>query len=179
MERRTLGTNGLEVSAIGLGCMGLTGAWGAAPDRSDLEALIAAAIDQGVTFFDTAQVYGPLTNEALMGELLAPYRGRVVVALIALMIAAGCVLALGQGLRHVIDAGFGSRDPQLLNAALAAVVAVSARGPGPGWLGAGIGSAVGLGWAEVVNLLGGDASGPIARSTFAASRSAVERISSR
>ena len=80
MERRTLGTNGLEVSAIGLGCMGLTGAWGAPPDRADLEALIAAAIDQGVTFFDTAQVYGPLTNEALMGELLAPYRGRVQIA---------------------------------------------------------------------------------------------------
>lgn len=80
MQRRTLGTHGLNVSAIGLGCMGLTGAWGAAPDRSELEALIAAAIDQGVTFFDTAQVYGPLTNEALVGELLAPYRGRVQIA---------------------------------------------------------------------------------------------------
>ena len=80
MQRRTLGTHGLNVSAIGLGCMGLTGAWGAAPDRSELEALIAAAIDQGVTFFDTAQVYGPLTNEALVGELLAPYRGRVLIA---------------------------------------------------------------------------------------------------
>ena len=77
MQRRTLGTNGLEVSAIGFGCMGLTGAWGAAPDRPELEALIAGAIDRGVTFFDTAQIYGPLANEALMGELLAPYRGRV------------------------------------------------------------------------------------------------------
>ena len=80
MQRRTLGTNGLEVSAIGLGCMGLTGAWGAAPNRADLEALIAAAVDQGVTFFDTAQVYAAFANEALMGELLAPYRGRVQIA---------------------------------------------------------------------------------------------------
>lgn len=78
MQERQLGA--LTVSAVGLGCMGLTGSWGTAPDRDELEALIAGAIDDGVTFFDTAEVYGPHTNEVLMGELLAPYRSRVQIA---------------------------------------------------------------------------------------------------
>ena len=69
---------------------------------------------------------GELAHLARLWRFLAPYRGRLVIALAALVIAAGCVLALGQGLRHVIDAGFGSSDPRLLNTALAAVVAVSA-----------------------------------------------------
>src|SRR5580765_1143297 len=68
---------------------------------------------------------GEIVNLARLWRFLAPYRGRLFIALIALVVAAGCVLALGQGLRHVIDAGFGSSDPHLLNMALAAVVAVS------------------------------------------------------
>jgi aryl-alcohol dehydrogenase-like predicted oxidoreductase len=80
MQARTLGRNGLEVSAIGLGCMGLTYAYGPATDRSTAIALLRAAVERGVTFFDTAEVYGPYTNEALLGEALAPFRGRVVIA---------------------------------------------------------------------------------------------------
>jgi aryl-alcohol dehydrogenase-like predicted oxidoreductase len=79
MQTRTLGM-GLEVSAIGLGCMGLTSGYGQAPDRQDAIALIRAAIERGVTFFDTAEVYGPFANEELVGEALAPFRNRVVIA---------------------------------------------------------------------------------------------------
>jgi aryl-alcohol dehydrogenase-like predicted oxidoreductase len=80
MRSRTLGRNGLEVSAIGLGCMGLTYAYGPATERSTAIALLRAAVERGVTFFDTAEVYGPYTNEELLGEALAPFRGRVVIA---------------------------------------------------------------------------------------------------
>lgn len=80
MITRTLGTSGLEVSALGLGCMGLSHGYGAAVDHQDGIALIRAAVDQGVTFFDTAQVYGPFTNEELVGEALAPVRDEVVIA---------------------------------------------------------------------------------------------------
>ena len=80
MQQRTLGTSSLTVSAIGLGCMGLSFGYGPATDRQDAIALIRAAAEQGVTFFDTAQVYGPFANEELVGEALAPYRGRVVIA---------------------------------------------------------------------------------------------------
>src|SRR5579862_5839085 len=80
MQARTLGRNGLEVSAIGLGCMGLTYAYGPATDRNTAIALLRGAVERGVTFFDTAEVYGPYTNEALLGEALAPFRGRVVIA---------------------------------------------------------------------------------------------------
>src|SRR6186997_333334 len=75
-----LGTNGLEVSALGLGCMGLNHGFGPAVDRKDGIDLIRAAVDRGVTFFDTAQMYGPFTNEELVGEALAPFRDRVVIA---------------------------------------------------------------------------------------------------
>jgi aryl-alcohol dehydrogenase-like predicted oxidoreductase len=81
MQQRTLGNSNLEVSAIGLGCMGMSQSYGPPPgDRQDMIALIRAAIERGVTFFDTAEVYGPFTNEELMGEALAPVRGRVVIA---------------------------------------------------------------------------------------------------
>lgn len=80
MDTRTLGTSGLEVSALGLGCMGLSHGYGPAVDHQDGLALIRAAVDQGVTFFDTAQIYGPFTNEELVGEALAPMRDRVVIA---------------------------------------------------------------------------------------------------
>src|SRR5881396_122095 len=80
MKKRTLGNSGLQVSAIGYGCMGLTGAYGAAADRQDAIALMHAAVERGVTLFDTAEAYGPFTNEELVGEALAPFRERVVIA---------------------------------------------------------------------------------------------------
>ena len=80
MQQRTLGKNGLEVSAIGLGCMGLSFGLGPAVDRAQAIALIRAAVERGVTFFDTAQVYGPFTNEDVVGEALEPYRGTVTIA---------------------------------------------------------------------------------------------------
>ena len=80
MEQRTLGSSGLEVSAIGLGCMGLSHGYGPPVEAKDGIALIRAAVDRGVTFFDTAQVYGPFTNEQLVGEALAPVRDQVVIA---------------------------------------------------------------------------------------------------
>jgi aryl-alcohol dehydrogenase-like predicted oxidoreductase len=80
LNKRSLGRSGLEVSAIGYGCMGLTGAYGQAADRSDAIALVRAAVEQGVTMFDTAEAYGPFANEELVGEALAPLRERVVIA---------------------------------------------------------------------------------------------------
>jgi aryl-alcohol dehydrogenase-like predicted oxidoreductase len=80
IAKRELGRHGLEVSAIGLGCMGMSGSYGPAKDKNEMIALIHAAVDRGVTFFDTAEVYGPLVNEELVGEALAPFRGRVVIA---------------------------------------------------------------------------------------------------
>ena len=80
MRKRTLGRSGLEVSAIGLGCMGMSYAYGPAGDRREMIALIRAAVDRGVTLFDTAEIYGPYTNEDLVGEALAPVRERVVIA---------------------------------------------------------------------------------------------------
>jgi aryl-alcohol dehydrogenase-like predicted oxidoreductase len=82
MKTRTLGTgsSALEVSALGLGCMGMSQSYGPAPDKPALVALIRTAVDRGVTFFDTAQSYGPFTNEVLVGEALAPVRDRVVIA---------------------------------------------------------------------------------------------------
>jgi aryl-alcohol dehydrogenase-like predicted oxidoreductase len=80
MKARTLGKSGLEVSAIGLGCMGMSWSYSPIPDRKAMLALLRAAVDRGVTFFDTAEVYGPLANEELVGEALAPFRGKVVMA---------------------------------------------------------------------------------------------------
>src|SRR5271165_2245037 len=80
MQARKLGNSGLEVSAIGLGCMGMNYHRGPAPDRNEMVALIRAAVARGVTFFDTAEVYGPFTNEELVGEALEPFRKDVVIA---------------------------------------------------------------------------------------------------
>ena len=81
MQKRTLGNSNLEVSAIGLGCMGMSQSYGPPPgDRQDMINLIRAAVDRGVTFFDTAESYGPWVNEELVGEALAPYRDQVVIA---------------------------------------------------------------------------------------------------
>jgi aryl-alcohol dehydrogenase-like predicted oxidoreductase len=80
MQKRELGSNGLEVSAIGLGCMGISFGLGPAADRQQGIAVIQAAVERGVTFFDTAEVYGPFVNEELVGEALAPFRGDVVIA---------------------------------------------------------------------------------------------------
>ena len=80
MQKRKLGTGGLEVSAIGLGCMGLSHAYGPAVDKQSGIALIRAAVERGVTFFDTAEAYGPFANEELVGEALAPVRDHVVIA---------------------------------------------------------------------------------------------------
>ena len=80
MEKRTLGGNELEVSVLGLGCMGMSQSYPPFPDRQEMIALIRAAVERGVTFFDTAQVYGPFTNEDLVGEALEPVRDQVVIA---------------------------------------------------------------------------------------------------
>lgn len=80
MQKRILGKSGLEVSALGLGCMGMSSGYGPAIDKKEGVALIRAAVDKGVTFFDTAEVYGPFANEELVGEALAPVRGKVVIA---------------------------------------------------------------------------------------------------
>jgi predicted oxidoreductase len=80
MQKRKLGNSNLEVSAIGLGCMGMSIGYGPAADKKEMIALIRKAVERGVTFFDTAQVYGPFTNEELLGEALAPFRGQVAIA---------------------------------------------------------------------------------------------------
>jgi aryl-alcohol dehydrogenase-like predicted oxidoreductase len=80
MQKRELGRSGLEVSAIGLGCMGMSFGLGPPADKQEMIKLIRAAVDRGVTFFDTAEVYGPFANEELVGEALAPYKGKVVIA---------------------------------------------------------------------------------------------------
>jgi aryl-alcohol dehydrogenase-like predicted oxidoreductase len=80
MQKRTLGKSGLEVSAVGLGCMGMTFSYAPFPARQEMVALIRMAVERGVTFFDTAEVYGPFTNEELVGEALSPFRGHVVIA---------------------------------------------------------------------------------------------------
>lgn len=80
MEKRKLGRSNLEVSAIGLGCMGMSYGYGPAADKKEMISLIRSAVERGVTFFDTAEVYGPFTNEELVGEALAPLRSQVVIA---------------------------------------------------------------------------------------------------
>ncbi|MDR3579857.1 MAG: aldo/keto reductase [Oryzomonas sp.] len=80
MKKRTLGKSGLEVSALGLGCMSMSFGYGPAADKQEMIALIRSAVEQGVTFFDTAEIYGPFTNEELVGEALAPFREQVVIA---------------------------------------------------------------------------------------------------
>src|SRR6266478_5153225 len=80
MQKRKLGKSNLEVSALGFGCMGMSWSYGPPKDKQEMIALLHAAVERGVTFFDTAEVYGPLLNEELVGEALAPFRGKVVIA---------------------------------------------------------------------------------------------------
>jgi aryl-alcohol dehydrogenase-like predicted oxidoreductase len=80
MQKRKLGKSGLEVSAIGLGCMGMSFSYGPPKDKQEMTALLRAAVQRGITFFDTAEVYGPFSNEELVGEALAPFRKQVVIA---------------------------------------------------------------------------------------------------
>ena len=80
MQKRKLGNSNLEVSAIGFGCMDMSFGYGPAADKKQAISVIRAAVERGVTFFDTAEVYGPLTNEELVGEALAPFREKVVIA---------------------------------------------------------------------------------------------------
>jgi len=80
MQKRRLGKNGPEVSALGLGCMGMSWSYAPIPDRSEMISLLRAAVERGITFFDTAEVYGPYANEELVGEALAPFREQVVIA---------------------------------------------------------------------------------------------------
>ena len=80
MQMRKLGKSGLEVSAVGLGCMGMSFSYGPPKDKKEMTSLLRAAVERGVTFFDTAEVYGPFINEELVGEALAPFRGQVVIA---------------------------------------------------------------------------------------------------
>ncbi len=80
MQKRKLGNSNLEVSAVGLGCMGMSFSYGPAADKQEMISLLRSAVERGVTFFDTAEVYGPFTNEELVGEALSPFRGQVVIA---------------------------------------------------------------------------------------------------
>src|SRR2546425_1693626 len=80
MQKRKLGRSNLEVSAVGLGCMGMSFSYGPAADKQEMISLLRAAVERGVTFFDTAEVYGPFTNEELVGEALSPFHGQVVIA---------------------------------------------------------------------------------------------------
>ena len=80
MQKRILGKSGLEVSALGLGCMGMSFSYGPPKDRQEMIALLRTAVERGITFFDTAEVYGPFTNEDLIGEALEPIRDQVVIS---------------------------------------------------------------------------------------------------
>src|SRR5512134_3387813 len=80
MQQRKLGKSGLEVSALGLGCMGMSFGYGPAADKQEMISVLRSAVERGVTFFDTAEVYGPFTNEELVGEALSPLRDQVVIA---------------------------------------------------------------------------------------------------
>ena len=80
MQKRKLGKSGLEVSALGLGCMGMSFSYGPPKDKQEMTSLLRAAVERGITFFDTAEVYGPFLNEELVGEALAPFRDQVVIA---------------------------------------------------------------------------------------------------
>src|SRR5580698_3784984 len=80
MQKRKLGKSNLEVSALGLGCMGMSSSYGPHKDKQEMTALIRSAVERGVTFFDTAEVYGPFLNEELVGEALVPFREQVVIA---------------------------------------------------------------------------------------------------
>src|SRR5437899_10875708 len=102
MQNRKLGDSGLTVSAIGLGCMGLNHHRGPAPERHEMVALVRAAVERGVTLFDTAEIYGPFTNEELVGEALEPFRKDVVIA-----------TKFGHDLGHSRPSGLDSRPQRI------------------------------------------------------------------
>ena len=105
MKTRQLGTSGLEVSALGLGCMGLTSSYGQPPDGKEMIALVRSAVERGVTFFDTAEVYGPFANEELVGEALAPVRNQVILATkFGFRIGSSGVDSRPEHIRHVAEA---------------------------------------------------------------------------
>jgi len=106
MDKRSIGNDGLELSALGLGCMGMSWSYGAPKDRGEMIALIRAAVERGVTFFDTAEAYGPLTNEELVGEALEPLRDQVVLA-----------TKFGWDIRDGRSVGLDSRPEQIRRAA--------------------------------------------------------------
>jgi len=111
MRRRRLGTHGPEVSAIGLGCMGMSSSLGPAPDRGEMISLLQTAVELGVTLFDTAEVYGPFVNEELVGEALAPLRDRVVIATkfgFALDPAGGSWVGVNSRPEHIKEVAEGS-----------------------------------------------------------------------
>src|SRR5438046_10694861 len=111
MESRRLGNSNLEVSAIGLGCMGLSFGLGPAVEQQQGISLIRAAVERGVTFFDTAEVYGPFTNEELVGEALAPFRAKVVIATkFGFKIVQGQQAGLGRRPQHVKQRAEGSLE---------------------------------------------------------------------
>lgn len=110
MQKRQLGKSGLEVSAIGLGCMGMSFGYGPAADKQEMTALLHAAVERGVTFFDTAEIYGPFTNEGLVGEALAPFRNKVVIA-----------TKFGFNIENGKQAGFDSRPEHIKQVAEASL----------------------------------------------------------
>ena len=104
MQKRKLGSSNLEVSALGLGCMSMSSGYGPAGDRQEMIALIRGAVERGITFFDTAEVYGPYVNEELVGEALAPFRGRVTIATkFGFKIEAGKPVGLDSRPEHIRD----------------------------------------------------------------------------
>jgi aryl-alcohol dehydrogenase-like predicted oxidoreductase len=103
LRKRKLGNSNLEVSAIGLGCMGMSFSYGPPKDTREMISLIEAAVDRGVTFFDTAEVYGPFTNEELVGEALAPFRDQVVIASKFGFEPAGAHQAGGRGIAQAAE----------------------------------------------------------------------------
>jgi aryl-alcohol dehydrogenase-like predicted oxidoreductase len=104
MQKRKLGNSNLEVSALGLGCMGMSHGYGPPGDKTEMIALIRAAVERGITLFDTAEIYGPLTNEELVGEALAPFRGRVAIATkFGFKIEAGKQTGLDSRPEHIRD----------------------------------------------------------------------------
>jgi aryl-alcohol dehydrogenase-like predicted oxidoreductase len=109
MQKRKLGNSNLEVSALGLGCMGMSHGYGPASDKTEMIALIRAAVERGVTFFDTAEIYGPYSNEELVGEALAPFHGRVSIATkFGFKIEAGKQTGLDSRPDHIREAAEGS-----------------------------------------------------------------------
>ncbi|MEH2376438.1 aldo/keto reductase [Nostoc sp.] len=113
MQTRKIGNSNLEVSAIGLGCMGMSFSYSPPKDTQEMSALLGAAVDRGITFFDTAEVYGPFLNEELVGEALAPFRGQVAIAWL-LAQKAWIVPIPGTTKLHRLDENIGAVSVELM-----------------------------------------------------------------